>query len=196
MATDIERIQAHLEGDDTIEMTDHLREKLGRIKQMCALVVDHLDDTKCVALHAELTGVDEATAYRDLRDARKLQGDYLAIDRKFELLRLYNKQKRSIDKAEELEQMNAVMSGHRTAQEYLKLIFASDLIDLTKYKPHTVQLVFDPSLITDDMELPEPDQLQKIFEKLSKPKLDIDVDNYTEFEEIKDQLDRGKEGTS
>lgn len=196
MASDIERIQAYVAGDDG-ELTDHLKQKYARIKQMCALIMEHMDDTECIAIYCELTQLDASQAYRDLKDARKLAGDVLEVDRRFELLRMYNKQKQLIKKAEDAEQFTAAMSGHRNALLYLEKITEGEMIDLTKYKGQTVILTFDPQLVGDgSSDLPDEDTLKALIEKLSKPKISLDTNDYTEFEEISRELKRGSPGTS
>jgi len=195
MATDIERIQAYVAGSDDIELTDHLRVKYNRIKQMCALMLEHLDDTECIAIYCELTGIEQAQAYRDMTDAKKLGGDLMAIDRKFELLRMYNRQKKLIEKCESAQQYTAAVGGHRNAQLYLDKITEGELIDMTKYKPHTVIHVYDPSLVDEHGDLPPPTELKLLVEKLSKPRIDLDVDDYSEYEEIREELRRSNSDT-
>lgn len=196
MATDIERIAAYVTGEDDTKLTPHLERKYARIKQLCALLMEHMDDTVSIEIYVSLTGLDISQAYRDLNDAKKLAGDILAVDRRFELLRMYNKQKQLIKKAEDAGQFTAAVSGHRNALLYLEKITEGEMIDLTKYKPHTVILTFNPELVGDMEELPDEATLRALVEKLSTPKLITDDDyDYTEFEEIREELNRSSRGT-
>ena len=179
-------------GED-VEVTPHLQEKIARMKLLCALILEYLDDSEAMAVYRVQTGVEQAQAYRDLKDAKKISGDIIAFDRRFELLRMYAAQKRSITKAEIAGNYAAVMSGHKNIQAYIELLADGNILDLSKFKPRQVNLVFDPTLLGENLDAGfNEGETLKLIETLGKPKLNIPEDDYIEYDEIQAELGKGK----
>lgn len=196
MATDLERIQAYAAGVSTKPLTEHQEKYYKRIMQMSALILEYMDDQECVEIYCNITGLNQSQGYRDLADAKVLTGDVMAINVKFETFRMYSKLKRTIQKAEDAGKFSAAMSGHRTALEYNKVIAELEMIDLTVYERHTIILTVDPELLPGEREMLEPAALAALVKKLSTPKILIDNDDYSEFEDISAELERGAPGSS
>lgn len=197
MAKDMERIVDFMLGEE-VKLTDHLREKMNRIKRLCSLLVQHMDDAECLELYMELTGVEQAQAYRDLRDAQFIQGNILEIDRKFERLRLYNKQKKLAEKSENQGDYKNAVNAIKEAAKIMGFDRAEmDPVDLSAYKGNPIILAFDPSLLGVDAngERPDESEIQKVLAAVSKPRIDFEEDDYSEYEEIREELRRGETGT-
>jgi hypothetical protein len=183
---------------EEVQLTDHLMEKMNRIKRLCSLLVQHTDDTECLEMYMDLTGVEQAQAYRDLRDAQFIQGNLLEVDRKFERLRLYNKQKRLGERAERDGDLKTASNAFKEAAKVMGFDRAEvDPVDLSAYKGNPIILAFDPSLLGFDAngERPDESEIQKILQVVSKPRIDFEEDDYSEYEEIREELRRGETGT-
>jgi hypothetical protein len=197
MAKDLERIVDFMLGEE-VKLTSHLQEKMNRIKRLCSLLVQHTDDTECLELYMELTGVEQAQAYRDLRDAQFIQGNLLEVDRKFERLRLYNKQKKLAQKSEEQGDYKNAVVAIKEAAKIMGFDRAEvDPVDLSAYKGNPIILAFYPELLGVDAngERPDEAEIQKVLQVVSKPRIDFEEDDYSEYEEIREELQKGSAGT-
>lgn len=197
MAKDLERIVAHLRGED-VKLTTHLEYKMNRLKRLCSMVLEHTDDVKCLNIYMELTGVEQAQAHRDLKDAQFIQGNVMGIDRKFERIRLYNKQKSLGAQSEQAGDLKNAISAYNSAAKIMGFDRVEmDSIDLTNYEGNTVIVEFNPELLGLDVNGQRPDEseIQKALAIAKNPRIDLDVDDYSEYEEIQEELNRTAKNT-
>lgn len=194
MASDLVKIKDYMRGEE-VELTDHLQRKFKRLKIMSGLIIECLDDMECLNMYMELTGVEQAQAYRDLRDARTLQGDILEIDRKFERIRLFNWFKKL---AQELKSRGDYKNALSAGKE-AKSTMGFDKPEMERpayehFKGHVIITTFDPELleVPQDGERPDEERIKQVLEIASKPRVDLSEDDYTEYEEIREEL-RGRE---
>ncbi len=146
---DWQMIQKYLSAKSgTITLTGTQKKKLEKYQFIYnQMVSQRFTNTEVVNMVVNTYRVDISQAYEDLRSTKEVFAFDVNFNKRFELHLQLENNRRMLRKAEEVSDMKAYAALEKNRALLLKLLPDEETADYPLFEGHTIEAVFDPSLL-------------------------------------------------